>query len=968
MAFLIRAKNFLLAHLVLIFFSAAALMVLSIAVSTSVVIINLSEDFKDSINERLLAASRAAALVASAEELDELRVPGDMEKPLFADVRRRLIDFAEEYNLMYVYYMRLLDDGMVQFIIDNDETEDAVNLNTPPLRAEEAPDRAFRGEAATTVMGIYSVGYAGLLSAYAPLYDSDGRIAAVAGVDISDSQILATQKRIINLAFTLLASIVFAILLCIIGFFARQRQEAAFLLRLKQQELMSRLSGTFTSADDTSALINDSLRISGEFLGVSRILIEVPDPVSGVFLPVYVWCAADEYSFVPETESLSDIVNHEFPREQPENIPFVICNDVDEKFEGEISDAVTVKSYIMTPLYVDGVFWAVLSIEECRNTRIWTESDRLLVSAVNSVIAGAAIRDQREREKAAALAQAERASRAKSEFLANMSHEIRTPMNAIIGMTSIAKTSSDIEKKEYCLGKIEEASSHLLGIINDILDMSKIEANKFELSFDNFQFEKMLRKVVNVVNFKVEEKHQKFTVYIDRHIPQYLFGDDQRLAQVITNLLSNAIKFTPEYGVVQLNARLGGGRAGDTASSDGTPLVSADGASSVLANGASSVPHAATPNEAQAENYTLMISVKDSGIGLSMEQQARLFSSFQQADSGTSRKYGGTGLGLAISKRIVEMMGGTIWVDSEPDKGAEFTFTVTLKEGKGTGDGFFAPGVHWGNFRLLAVDDEEDIREYFKDIGDRFGFSCDTAPGGVEALSLIEKNGPYDICFVDWKMPGMDGVELAKKITAPEDRSGHKPVVIMISAAEWDTVEGDAKRAGVDKFLSKPLFPSTIVDCINQCIGQDKLQSSGAETKHMENFTGTILLAEDVEINREIVLALLEPASLVIDCVENGAEALRRFEEAPDKYDMIFMDVQMPDMDGYEATRKIRALEREKSLRGGKAIPIIAMTANVFREDVEKAEEAGMNGHLGKPLDFEEVLAWLRKYLPVRSS
>ncbi|MDR1429442.1 MAG: response regulator [Spirochaetaceae bacterium] len=931
MGFSGRAKKFLLKNFVVLLFSAAMLMILSVTVSISVFIVNLSADFKNNIDERLLAASRAAALIVSAGELDELVVPGDMEKPVFGEIRARLIDFAQEYNLVYAYYLRRVDADTARFIVDNDETDQTVNLATPDLDIEDAPLMAFNGRAATTVMGIYSAGYTGLLSAYAPVFDGQGRVVAIAGVDISDDQILKTQRRIITLATVMVVFIIFAVIICVIGFFAKKKQDAASLLRLKQQELMSRLTGTFISAADTSALINDSLRISGEFLNVSRILIEIPDPLSGVFRPVYIWCSADEYSFVPETEGLRDIVDCEFPMRQPEHIPIVICNDINENLESEVMGATGVESFIITPLYVDGSFWAVLSIEECRSRRVWTENERILVSTINSVIAGAAIRDQREREKAAALEQAERASRAKGEFLANMSHEIRTPMNAIIGMTTIAKSSGELEKKEYCLGKIEEASTHLLGIINDILDMSKIEANKFELSFANFQFEKMLRKVVNVVNFKVEEKHQNFTVYIDRHIPQYLYGDDQRLAQVITNLLSNAVKFTPEYGTIRLAARLGGQSA---------PL---------------------SPATASSSNYTLMISVRDTGIGLSVEQQARLFSSFQQADSSTSRKYGGTGLGLSISRRIVELMGGTIWVESEPGGGAEFTFTVTLSEGDSKGASLFAPGVRWGNLRLLAVDDDGDIRDYFKDIGDRFGFSCDTASGGEEALSLIAKNGPYDICFIDWKMPGMDGVELAGKITAPGDRTGYKPVVIMISASGWDTIEAEAKQAGVDKFLPKPLFPSTIVDCINTCIGQEKLlEPAGTGSLPWEKFKGTILLAEDVEINREIVLSLLEPAALIVDCAENGAVALRMFTEAPDKYDLILMDVQMPEMDGYEATRKIREFERERALP---PVSIVAMTANVFREDIEKAQEAGMDGHIGKPLDFEEVFALLRKYL-----
>jgi PAS domain S-box-containing protein len=383
--------------------------------------------------------------------------------------------------------------------------------------------------------------------------------------------------------------------------------------------------------------------------------------------------------------------------------------------------------------------------------------------------------------------QALSASRAKSTFLANMSHEIRTPMNAIIGMTAIGKSAADTARKDYCFTKIENASAHLLGVINDVLDMSKIEANKFELSPAEFNFEKMIQSVINVVNFRVDEKRQKLAVHIDDAIPPTLIADDQRLAQVITNLLGNAVKFTPEHGSVSLDARFLGEKDG---------------------------------------LCTIEVAVSDTGIGISAEQQKYLFNSFQQAEISTARRFGGSGLGLAISKNIAEMMGGTIKVQSEPGKGSVFTCTIQAQRGAQIPDAANdSPGV------------QQDIAGLF---------------------------------------------------------AGRR-----------------------------------------------------------------ILLVEDMEINREIVLALLEPTQLEIDCAENGVEAVRKFSEAPNQYDLIFMDVQMPEMDGYEATQRIRVMDMPKA----KSIPIIAMTANVFKEDVEKCMTAGMNGHVGKPLDFNEVLDKLYAYL-----
>ncbi|GHV10843.1 hypothetical protein FACS189491_01060 [Spirochaetia bacterium] len=543
---------------------------------------------------------------------------------------------------------------------------------------------------------------------------------------------------------------------------------------------------------------------------------------------------------------------------------------------------------------------------------------------------------------------AEEASRAKSDFLANMSHEIRTPMNAVIGMTAIGKASADIERKDYCFGKIEDASTHLLGVINDILDMSKIEAGKMELSSQNFDFERMLRRVVNVINFRVEEKRQKFTAHIDRHIPRMLIGDDQRLAQVIANLLSNAVKFTPEEGSIHLD----------------THFVK-------IENGL----------------CTLQIEVTDTGIGISEDQQDRLFNSFEQAENSISRKFGGTGLGLAISKRIVEMMGGKIWVESSPGKGAVFAFTVQVKRSAEKAPDLLNSRVNWQNIRILAVDDAEETREYFVELAQRFGIACDIASSGGEALEFIARGNAYDIYFIDWKMPGMSGMELARKIKeggAGGMNGGRKSIVTIISASEWDAIEAEARSAEVDKFLAKPLFASAIADLINECIGpQSSILAAEEDTgiNPAEVFPGRhILLAEDMEINREILMALLEPAELSIDCAENGAKAVEMFRTNPDYYDMIFMDVQMPEMDGLEATRVIRALEAkrfestnsleftqqspERLWKSVRRIPIIAMTANVFQEDIEKCLKAGMDDHVGKPLNQDEVLARLRKYLP----
>lgn len=385
------------------------------------------------------------------------------------------------------------------------------------------------------------------------------------------------------------------------------------------------------------------------------------------------------------------------------------------------------------------------------------------------------------------------ASKAKSSFLSNMSHEIRTPMNAIIGMTSIGKREKDLQSKDSAFHKIENASTHLLGVINDILDISKIESGKMELSPIDFNFNRMLERVVSVISLKMQSKRQNFTITIDPQIPRTLFGDDQRLAQVVTNILSNATKFTPEDGLIAFHAEL---------------------------------------NNIQTDTCQIEMYVKDTGIGMTPSEQAKLFNIFQQAEAGTSRKYGGSGLGLAISKRILELMGGEIWVESEKGAGTCFYFTASF-----------------GLPVTSQVNDEND-----SNVG----------------LTAVDEN--------------------------------------ILNA----------------------------------------------------DFTGkTILVADDIDINLEIVIALLEPTNVTIDTANNGKEAVDAFLANPDRYNLILMDVQMPDIDGLQATQMIRALDTLQS----KAIPIIAMTANVFKEDVEKCIAAGMNGHLGKPIDLNEVMKVLSKYL-----
>jgi len=592
--------------------------------------------------------------------------------------------------------------------------------------------------------------------------------------------------------------------------------------------------------------------------------------------------------------------------------------------EHERMRAENVLSVLVVPVFLKDEFWGFVGFDDCHEERVFSENEESILRAGSLLMANALLRNEMTLNMQSALENAKAASRAKSSFLSNMSHEIRTPMNAIIGMTMIGKSAPSSEKKDYAFEKIEDASNHLLGIINDILEMSKIEAGKMELSVMVFNLEQMLQKVINIISFRIDEKRQKFTVHIDGDVPRLLIGDDLRLAQVITNLLSNATKFAPNGESVHLGVHL---------------------------------------DDVERGLYTIKFTVKDTGIGISRDQQMRLFKSFEQAERGITRKYGGTGLGLAISKYIVELMGGKIWIESDLGKGTTISFTIQTRRGGENPN--YLPNVDRSSVRVLLVDDDLELHHNFENIAEQLQLRCDVASSGEEALRLAREEGPYDMHFIDWKLPDKDGIELARNIKALD---ADKPVVLMLSIVEWNTVEKDAKAAGVDDFLSMPLLASTLAECVGRHIGAGLL-AEDAEDDSMfgldETFPGRcILLAEDVEINREIVQAILEPTEIKIDCAVNGTEVVRMFREDPNRYDLIFMDLQMPEMNGLEATRHIRAIGSPKA----KKVPIIAMTANVFKEDIEICIESGMNAHIGKPLVLGEVMEILRQYLRTTSA
>jgi signal transduction histidine kinase/CheY-like chemotaxis protein len=518
---------------------------------------------------------------------------------------------------------------------------------------------------------------------------------------------------------------------------------------------------------------------------------------------------------------------------------------------------------------------------------------------------------------------AEEATKTKSMFLANMSHEIRTPMNAIIGLSHLAlKTSLDRKQRDY-VTKIHTAGTSLLNIINDILDFSKIEAGKLDIETITFDVDDVISSVTVLTAQKAHDKGLEFLADVAPAIPQHLRGDPLRLGQILTNLVNNAVKFT-ERGEIRLKIEL---------------------------------------LEQTEDRVNLRFSVRDTGLGMTPEQTAKLFQAFTQADMSTTRKHGGTGLGLTISKRLVEMMDGRIWVESEAGVGSTFFFTAWLgisHEMHRTALPETVPKVN-----VLVADDNEAAREILADALKGLVERVDLVASGPEAVSAVrqqDQTQPYDLVFMDWRMPGMDGLQAIHKLK-DEARLQHPPAFVVVTAFGRDEVREEAERLGVEGFLTKPITKSTLVDTLIRIYvkagpgaGEAALAAAAPSSSLLAGMC--ILLTEDNDINQQLAVELLEGVGASVTVANNGREAVDLLRSAPSGFDMVLMDLQMPVMDGYQATKVIRSEERFS------ALPIVAMTAHATTEEKQSCLSAGMNDHISKPIDPDALYATLARFHP----
>ena len=897
---------------------------------------------KTQIDERMLDVVNTASDMLDGDVLKRLRAE-DSATPEYQAVMDTLNSFRDNIALSYIYCIQDLGDGSFAFTIDSD-ADDPAEFGAP-IAYTEALHSASLGVAAVDGMP-YEDRWGRFYSAYSPVFDSQGKVGGIVAVDFDagwyESQ-LNKNTRTIVIACVLSLGLGIALVLIMSRQFGRRVEQINGNLTDLENDMLE-LTGNVASAPVAETeLRDDSLTKMDRTIAGLRNDLRQHVSHMNTQANSMITAMASDYRCVYYADLDKDICicfrgDPNDPDQTPEGIQFPYL----ERLTWYANTAVT-ESYragfldFIDPDHIRDalsrqplIAYRYLARREGREyyemirmagVRRVEDRDDHMVHAVGLGLTeiDAEVRESMAKNEALAeaLAMAEEANKAKTTFLSNMSHEIRTPMNAIIGLDTLAlrKANLDGETREY-LEKIGGSARHLLGLINDILDMSRIESGRLVLRREEFSFSAMLEQINTMVMSQCGDKGLTYECRMLSLVDDYYIGDDMKLKEVLINILSNAIKFTDAPGSVTLTVE----------------------------------------RTAQYEDQsTLCFRIKDTGIGMDKEFIPKIFEAFSQEDGSRKTKYGSTGLGMAITKSIVEMMNGSINVESEKGVGTEFIVTVTLRNSEHR-DPDRENAIDPASMRVLVVDDDIIAAEHARMVLDEVGIRADVANNGQEALRMIEvqhaKQAPYNLVLMDWSMPEMNGMEATKAI---RERHDSETTVVVLTAYNWDDIQEEAHTVGVDSFLSKPLFASNVIEEFERVVRRNRM-SLFKEKKRAEMAGRRILLAEDMEINAEIMMDLLSIEDVEAEHAENGKIAVEMFENsAPGYYDAILMDVRMPEMDGLEATAAIRALDRADAKR----IPIIALTANAFDEDVQRSLQAGMNAHLSKPVESERLMQTL---------